>query len=233
MLTLRKSVDRGVADHGWLKSQHSFSFADYYDPEHMGFGTLRVINEDHIAAGKGFGSHPHRDMEIITYVLEGALKHKDSMGNEAIILPGEVQHMSAGTGVVHSEFNPSADTPTHLLQIWILPNQEGIMPKYGQKSFDQQITEKKFVLVASEKGREGSISIQQDADLYVGRIKKDEKLDYNLHKNRLAWIQVIKGKVQVNEKILESGDAVSARQEEKLNIRALQNGEFLLFDLTE
>ncbi len=209
MLQLRKSDERGLADHGWLKSRHTFSFADYYNPKHMGFKSLRVINEDRIDGGTGFGTHPHRDMEIISYVVKGGLVHQDSMGTKAVILPGEVQRMSAGNGIAHSEKNQLADLETHFFQIWILPNQTGGTPGYGQKSFEKELNEKKLVLVISQDGREGSLQIKQDADLYISRLPKSETLDFKIRQQRGVWIQVLKGKLTVNGQEISSGDAVS------------------------
>jgi quercetin 2,3-dioxygenase len=231
MLQLRKSEERGYANHGWLKSRHTFSFADYYDPKQMGFRSLRVINEDRIDGGTGFGAHPHRDMEIISYVIEGGLLHKDSMGTEAVIKPGEVQRMTAGTGVVHSEYNALPDKETHFFQIWIMPKSRGGNPGYGQKSFEKDLNSKKLVLVVSEDAREGSIGIKQDADLYISRLKKDEDLEFKLRPQRGAWVQVVKGRLSVNGKEIVTGDAVSFESEELLNIKSLDQSEFLLFDL--
>lgn len=193
MICLRKSNDRGRADHGWLKSRHTFSFADYHDPDFMGFRTLRVINEDHIQGGKGFGTHPHRDMEIISYVASGALEHKDSMGNSTVILPGEVQRMSAGTGVRHSEFNPDPNHEVHLFQIWILPEKTGIPPSYGQKSFELELNNNDLVLVVSKDGRDGSLSMNQDADVYVSRLKPGRKFSLQIRSGRGIWAQMING----------------------------------------
>lgn len=231
MLKIRKANERGGGDHGWLKSQHSFSFSDYYDPNFMGFGPLRVINEDWIAAGKGFDTHPHKDMEIITYVVEGVLEHKDSMGNTAKILPGEVQKMSAGTGVLHSEYNPHQDMETHLLQIWIMPNKKGLAPSYSQKSFEEQLKQEKMVLVVSPNPNDGVIEIAQDAKLYVSRLKTKDSYDYSLKKGRSAWLQLIKGRLTVNNLELSIGDGLAVVDEEKLEIKSLNDAEFILFDL--
>lgn len=231
MLQLRKSEERGYADHGWLKSRHTFSFANYYDPRHMGFKNLRVINEDRIAGGTGFGAHPHQDMEIISYVVEGALEHKDSMGTVAVIKPGEVQRMSAGTGVIHSEYNAQRDKETHFFQIWIMPNERGVKPGYGQKSFEADLNSKKLVLVVSNDGRDGSISIRQDADMYVSRLKAGDELNFGIRQGRGVWVQVIKGNLKVGDEFLNIGDAFSSQEAQGLNITATENSEFILFDL--
>ncbi len=235
MFVVRRSNERGDANHGWLKSRHTFSFAGYYDPKHMGFKSLRVINEDRIAGGTGFGAHPHRDMEIISYVVKGALEHKDSMGTKAIIRPGEVQRMSAGSGITHSEQNHESNSETHFFQIWIMPKTEGGAPGYGQKSFEDQLTPGKLVLVASEDSRDGSIGIRQDADLYVSRLSKDDVVDFNMRAGRGVWIQVVKGQIAVAQmpgaSELSQGDAVAVTGESKLTIRANEASEFLLFDL--
>lgn len=231
MLTLRKSEERGFADHGWLKSHHTFSFAGYYDPEHMAFRKLRVINEDIIDGGTGFGKHPHRDMEIITYVVKGALEHQDSMGNKTIIRPGEVQKMSAASGVMHSEYNLEKDEQTHLFQIWIMPNTVGGTPGYGQKSFEQELSTNKLTLVVSSDARDGSIGIKQDADMYIARLKKDEDLKFDVRSGRGVWVQLIKGNIQINDQILNAGDAASTENEQSLKIKAHDDAEFILFDL--
>lgn len=231
MFKIRKSSERGFAEHGWLKSFHTFSFADYFDKNHMNFGNLRVINEDRIAAGMGFGKHPHQDMEIITYVISGALQHQDSMGNSSIILPNEVQTMSAGTGVFHSEFNNSKTAETHLLQIWILPKEKQIKPNYGQKSFVENFKENDFVLVVSGSGREGSIAINQDAEIFVGKFLANKEMFFAVKKDRKIWIQIVSGSLLVNDLKLESGDAVAISEEELLSIKAEKDSEFLLFDL--
>lgn len=231
MLQLRKSQDRGIANHGWLKSKHTFSFADYYDPEFMGFRSLRVINEDRIDGGTGFGAHPHRDMEIISYVVKGALEHKDSMGTKAIIRPGEVQRMSAGTGVVHSEYNAMPDEETHFFQIWIQPKSRGGNPGYGQKSFENELNSNQLVLVMSEEGRDGSISIKQDADIYISRLPAGADLELKVRKTRGAWVQVVSGKLTVNGKELTTGDAISFEDEELLTFKAEDKSEIILFDL--
>lgn len=239
MYQLRKSNERGLANHGWLKSQHTFSFAEYYDPNHMGFHSLRVINEDRIEKGTGFGSHPHRDMEIISYVVSGALEHKDSMGTKAIIRPGEVQRMSAGSGVVHSEYNANPTGDTHFFQIWIQPKERGGVPGYGQKSFDTELSEKPLVLVISPDGRDGSISIKQDADMYLSRLKAEQSVEFALRSKRGAWLHVIKGRVSIEsdkgQAGVETGDAFSfenvAASDALLKIQALEPSEFILFDL--
>jgi len=191
MLEVRRATDRGLGDHGWLKSRHSFSFADYYDPERMGFGDLRVINEDRIEGGTGFPTHGHRDMEIISYVISGGLEHQDSMGNKTRILPGEVQRMSAGTGVSHSEYNAFQDRPTHFMQIWIQPERRGLKPGYGQKSFEGELKEKNLVLVVSRSGRDGSIEIAQDADLYLSRSSESKTIQFEVRQGRRIWLQMI------------------------------------------
>lgn len=231
MRQLRKSQDRGDANHGWLKSKHTFSFADYYDPNFMGFRSLRVINEDRIEGGTGFGAHPHRDMEIISYVVKGALEHKDSMGTKAIIKPGEVQRMSAGTGVVHSEYNAMPDEETHFFQIWIQPKTRGGNPGYGQKSFEADLNSKKLVLVMSEDGRDGSINIKQDADMYISRLSVGDHLEFTVRDTRGAWIQVIRGRLTVNDQELTTGDALAFEAEELLKFKATDKSEFILFDL--
>lgn len=235
MIQIRKSKERGFADHGWLKSRHTFSFASYNDPNHMGFRTLRVINEDRIEGGTGFGAHPHRDMEIISYVVKGALEHKDSMGTQTIIRPGEVQRMSAGSGIVHSEFNANKSEVAHFFQIWILPNSHGQAPDYGQKSFASQLNEKNLVLVVSENGRDDSISIKQDADIYISRMKANESFEFSIRPHRGAWIQLVHGKVEVNGVSIETGDAVSIETSSKnstsLHIKSHLDSEFILFDL--
>jgi redox-sensitive bicupin YhaK (pirin superfamily) len=231
MITLRKSNERGHQDHGWLNSFHSFSFADYYDPKHMGFRALRVINEDYVAAGEGFPTHPHRDMEIITYILSGELAHKDSMGTGSVILPGDVQKMSAGSGVRHSEFNHSKSTPVHLLQIWIVPDKEGIKPSYEQKNFPRAEKLNCLKLVASPDAREGSVSIQQDAELYVSILEKGKFITHELSKSRYAWIQVARGEIEINGKSLSQGDAAAVSEETKITISGREESEFLLFNL--
>lgn len=231
MLQLRKSQDRGIANHGWLKSKHTFSFADYYDPKNMGFRSLRVINEDRIDAGTGFGAHPHRDMEIISYVVKGALQHEDSMGTKAIIKPGEVQRMSAGTGVVHSENNALSNEETHFFQIWITPKTRGGEPGYGQKSFEDDLNSKKLVLVLSPEGRDGSISIKQDADMYISRLKANDELEFKVRETRGVWVQVVSGQLTINGKTLATGDALSFDTAENLKAVATENSEIILFDL--
>jgi redox-sensitive bicupin YhaK (pirin superfamily) len=242
MLTLRKSADRGYADHGWLKSFHSFSFADYHDPRHMGVGNLRVINEDRIAPGTGFGTHGHRDMEIVSYVLDGALAHKDSMGNgeaggaaagkaAGVIEPGDVQRMSAGTGVRHSEFNHDAAKTTHFLQIWILPRKGGIAPGYEQKRYEPAAKRGKLALVASEDGREGSVTIHADASLRAGLFDGAERAELALDPKRLAYVHLVRGRLVVNGQKLEGGDAVTVADETRLVLEGGVDAEVLVFDL--
>ncbi len=231
MIKIRKSSERGFANHGWLQSFHSFSFANYYDPNHMEFGNLRVINEDKIAAGAGFGKHPHKDMEIITYVISGALAHEDSMGNASAILAGEVQIMSAGTGVFHSEFNHSKTAETHLLQIWILPKEKQITPRYDQKSFGKSFEKNDLALVVSGSGRDGSIAINQDAEIFLGKFLAERSLDFKIKAGRKVWVQVISGEISVNGESLKDGDAAAIENESLVNLKAVKNSEFLLFDL--
>ena len=231
MITLRQSSDRGHANHGWLDSYHTFSFANYYDPNHMGFRALRVINEDWVQSGKGFGTHRHRDMEIITYVLDGALEHKDSLGNGAVITPGEVQRMSAGTGIMHSEFNPSQTEPVHLLQIWILPDRQGLQPSYEQRAFGLEERQGKLRLIAARDGREGAVTIHQDVDLYSAVLQKGDRVSYQLQPNRYGWLQVAKGEVSLNGNALKAGDGVALSEAESLKIGTDTSAEILLFDL--
>ena len=229
MIHVRKADQRGHFDHGWLNTYHTFSFADYYDPKSMGFRALRVINEDFVKAGRGFGTHSHRDMEIVTYVLEGALAHRDSMGTGSVIRPGEVQRMSAGTGVMHSEMNPSKDEAVHFLQIWILPERSGIAPEYEQKAFSSDERKDKLRLVASHDGSEGSLKIHQDAKLFAATLSDGKTITYELPKGRYAWLQVARGTVDLNGQKLSAGDGAAIEDERTLNIRG--EGEILLFDL--
>ena len=248
MLTLRKAADRGYADHGWLQSFHSFSFADYHDPAHMGVGNLRVINEDRIAPGTGFGTHGHRDMEIISYVLDGALAHKDSMGNgekagmaggthSGVILPGDVQRMSAGTGVMHSEFNHAPDKPAHFLQIWIIPNQRGVAPSYEQKHFEPAAKRGRLALVASSDGREGAVRLHADAALRAGLFSGDERAELTLDPQRITYVHLVRGDLRVNGQALQAGDALRLDQETRLVLDdgrgtgADHSAEVLVFDL--
>ena len=230
-LVVRRSSERGHADHGWLKSYHSFSFADYYDPAHMGFRSLRVINEDHIAPGGGFPTHPHRDMEIFSYVVKGALQHKDSLGNGRVLQPGQIQLMSAGKGVLHSEFNPASDVTTHMLQIWIQPRQRGLVPSYTEWHPNPAHETDPKVLVISSDGRDGSATIQQDADVYRVRLPKGETLAQEVRSGRGVWFQLIKGSVKIGEVVLEAGDAISSEIEGTLSFTAGNDAEGLLFDL--
>lgn len=231
MLTLRRSDDRGHADHGWLQSRHSFSFAGYHDPAHMGWGNLRVINEDRVAPGCGFGTHGHRDMEIISYVLSGALAHRDSMGNGTEILPGDVQRMSAGTGVLHSEFNHDAAATTHFLQIWILPRQRGIAPGYEQKRFDAAAKRGRLALVASPDGREGSVTIHADAAIRAALVDGDERVEAALDPARIGYLFVARGELRLNGEPLRQGDAARLDAEAKLVLDRGRDAEVLLFDL--
>ncbi len=231
MIKIRKSNERGHGNYGWLDTYHTFSFDQYHDPDYMGFRSLRVINEDKVEAGKGFGTHPHRDMEIITYVLAGSVQHKDSMGNGSIIRPGEVQRMTAGTGVTHSESNPSKTEELHLLQIWILPEKKGLEPGYEQKAFGEGVRLNKLCLAASSHPREGSVTIHQDVDLWVTLLEKGKKLEHRLTKNRHAWIQIAQGKAGVNSQTLGQGDGAAVSSEASVTLTAEDRSEILLFDL--
>jgi redox-sensitive bicupin YhaK (pirin superfamily) len=233
MIRVRRSEERGHANHGWLDTYHTFSFDTYFDPHFMGFRSLRVINEDRVDGGQGFGTHPHRDMEIITYVLEGALEHKDSMGNHGQIRPGEVQRMSAGTGVRHSEFNPSPNEPVHLLQIWILPERNGLHPSYEQKTLDPASLKNKLAVVASPDAENGAVKIHQDARLLATRLDEGKSVELELTAKRYGWAQVARGSVEVNGTRLEQGDGAAVLDEEKIELRgADKNGsEVLVFDL--
>lgn len=231
MITTRPAEERGHFNFGWLDTYHSFSFGDYYDPNHMAFRALRVINEDFVQPGKGFGTHPHRDMEIVTYILEGALQHRDSLGNGSIIRPGDSQRMTAGRGIMHSEFNPSQTERTHLLQIWILPEQRGLEPGYEQKSFPPHDKRGKLRLLAARDGGDGAVSIHQDVRLYVGVLAVGEQLQYDIAPGRHAWIQVARGAVDLNGVALKQGDGGAVSEEQQLRIAATQDAEILLFDL--
>ncbi len=231
MITVRKSEARGHANHGWLDSYHTFSFASYYDPNYMNFRSLRVINEDFVSPGKGFGTHGHSDMEIITYVLEGALEHKDSLGTGAVIKPGEVQRMTAGTGIQHSEFNHSQTDPVHLLQIWLLPDTKGLSPSYEQRDFPLAERRGKLRLVAARDARDGAVKVHQDVDLYAAVLDKGSRVSHALQPNRHAWVQVARGSVSLNGLSLENGDAAAVSGETEVVIDAAEDAEFLLFDL--
>ncbi|MBI3714415.1 MAG: pirin family protein [Betaproteobacteria bacterium] len=231
MIEIRRGQERGYADHGWLKSFHSFSFADYYDPKHMGFGPLRVINEDRVAAGMGFGNHGHRDMEIISYVLAGALAHKDSMGNGSTIHPGDVQRMSAGRGVMHSEFNHSQDSNTHFLQIWIQPNVNGIAPSYDEKHFDEASKRGVLRLIASPDARDGSVMIHQDACLYAGLLNGGERATHTMAAGRLGYVHVARGALNVNSQRLQAGDAMKLTGGGNIVLESGEDAEVLVFDL--
>lgn len=228
MITIRPRDERGHNKNGWLDTHFTFSFADYYDPKHMGFRHLRVINEDVIAPGEGFGMHPHRDMEILTWVLEGALEHRDSTGSHGVLRPNELQHMTAGTGVMHSEFNASESEPVHLLQIWIMPERAGLKPAYEQKSFADKNWNGEFRLLA---GKDAPISIQQDAKLYVAKLKAGDEIAHALNSKRHAWIQIARGAVTLNGKQLAAGDGAAITEETKLSFHASEPSEVLLFDL--
>jgi hypothetical protein len=231
MITVRRSEERGGGDFGWLNTRHTFSFDSYYDARHMHFRSLRVINEDRVQPAQGFPFHPHRDMEIITYLLEGALEHKDSLGTGSMIRPGDGQRMTAGRGIQHSEFNPSPTEPVHLLQIWILPNQKGLEPSYEQKSFPETEKQGKLRLIASPDGKDGSVTIHQDASLYVTLLAPDQEVTHTLPAGRYAWLQVAKGSVELNGNMLEPGDGAALSAEQKLVIRSVTDAEILLFDL--
>lgn len=231
MITVRRSDERGHFNFGWLDTRHTFSFGEYHDPAHMGFRDLRVINEDRVQPGEGFPAHPHRDMEIITYILEGALEHRDSMGTGSVIRPGEVQRMAAGTGVTHSEFNASKSDSAHLLQIWILPEKKGLEPGYEQRAFSRKEMEGSFRLIASRDGREGSVTIHQDASLYAALLDAGKTLEHRLALGRHAWVQVARGALTLNGSALGEGDGAAASDETSLTIRAEKPSEILFLDL--
>ena len=231
VLKVRKSVDRGHADHGWLNSHHTFSFADYYDPDHMGFRALRVINDDRVAPGQGFGSHSHRDMEIISYVLEGVLAHRDSMGTDGVLRRGDVQRMSAGTGVTHSEFNGSGTDPVHFLQIWLMPGVKGVAPSYGQMTLSDGDKRGRLRLVTSPDGANGSLAIHTDARMYAGIFGAGQRAVLALGSGRHAWVQVASGNVRINGEALAVGDGVAITDEPNLTIEGMDDGEIVLFDL--
>jgi len=233
MITVRPARERGHANHGWLDSHHTFSFANYYDPSHMGFRALRVINEDRVAGGEGFGKHPHRDMEIVSYVLEGALEHKDSIGTGSVIQPGDVQRMSAGTGVAHSEFNASPADEVHFLQIWLMPRERGIKPSYEQKTFTPEDKRGRLRVVASPDGRDGSVTIHTDASIHAGLLAAGETAELALASGRAAWVQVARGKVRVNGRELSAGDGASITDERAVSVEGVDAdpAEVLVFDL--
>ena len=231
MIGIRRAAERGRFDHGWLDTRHTFSFSRYYDPRYMGFRALRVINEDWVKPGKGFGTHPHEDMEIITYVLDGALEHRDSVGGGGTIRPGELQAMTAGTGIEHSEINPSATETVHLYQIWLLPEREGLEPSYDQRAFPAADRRNRLGLVASRDGREGSLTIRQDASLFLGTLDAGREVSYTIPAGRHAWLQVIRGAVELNGRPLAEGDGAAVSEEPELSIRADGPSEVLVFDL--
>ena len=232
MITVRPRDKRGIANFGWLDSRHTFSFGHYYDPQHMGFASLRVINEDKVIPAQGFGTHGHQDMEIVSYVLSGELEHRDSMGNGSVIRPGDVQRMSAGTGVRHSEFNASDTNPVHFLQIWIMPEQKGLQPSYEEKNFSQ--TKGNLTLVGSRDGRENSVTIHQDVNLYLGSLDKSDRFTYQINDNRAVWLQVTKGEVKLNDRLLQAGDGAAIIDRTELAIAGNSpDSEILLFDLAK
>ncbi|MFY9254522.1 MAG: pirin family protein [Fuerstiella sp.] len=231
MINVRRALDRGYADHGWLKTCHTFSFSSYQDRDHMKFRSLRVMNEDVVAPGQGFGTHPHNDMEIVTYVLEGALEHKDSMGNGEVLRPGEFQRMTAGTGITHSEFNPSATEPVHLYQIWLFPERKGIEPGYEQKQFPESERHNKLRLVASRDAAEGSLLIHTDAAIYLSQIELGKEIGHELAADRHAWLQVLRGSVLLNGVDLNTSDGAAVSEETLLKIQATSDAEIMLFDL--
>jgi redox-sensitive bicupin YhaK (pirin superfamily) len=231
MITVRPRNERGLSKFNWLDSRHTFSFGDYHDPQNMGYGHLRVINEDRVSPGAGFPTHSHRDMEIITYVLEGALAHKDSTGTSSVIRVGDVQRMSAGTGISHSEYNGSQTEPVHFLQIWILPSQTGLQPGYEQRSFELQKNTGSWLLVAAPDARDGAVKIHQDTELSLAVLPRGKEITYSLKPGRHAWLQVARGKVTLNGSTLEAGDGAAASEESSLQIKALENAEILVFDL--
>lgn len=231
MINLRKAADRGHFDHDWLDTHHTFSFGDYYDPAYMGFRSLRVINDDRVQPSQGFGMHGHRDMEIVTYVLDGALQHKDSMGNGSVLRPGELQHMSAGTGIRHSEFNPSDREAVHLYQIWLLPERKGLAPSYEQRAFPEVERRGKLRLVASPTGEDGSLTIHQDARLYLSTLTSGEIVAHTVQPDRHAWLQVLRGQATLNGLSLSEGDGAAVSEVEKVEITGRSDTEIMLFDL--
>jgi len=231
MMKVRTATQRAHADHGWLDSYHTFSFANYYDPENMGFRALRVINEDRVQPGRGFGAHPHRDMEIISYVLEGGLEHRDSMGTGSVIRPGDVQRMSAGTGVSHSEFNASKSEPVHFLQIWLEPSQRGTPPSYEQRSFSREDKQGRLRLIVAPDGRDDSVTIHTDATVYAGRFAEGQSAALELSRGRHAWAQVVGGRVRINGHSLDAGDGAAISDEALVRIEGIDDGEVLVFDL--
>jgi redox-sensitive bicupin YhaK (pirin superfamily) len=231
MIQVRKSTDRGHANHGWLNTYHTFSFATYQDPQHTRFRALRVMNEDWVAPGQGFGTHPHRDMEIVTYVLEGALEHKDSMGHGEVLRPGEFQRMTAGTGIEHSEFNPSKTEPTHLYQIWLFPEQKSLTPSYEQKRFSEEGRHNQLQLVASRDAADGSLMIHQDARIFLSQIDAGKQVEWTPGQDRHAWLQVLQGAVKVNDVPLETSDGAAISGEQRLDVQATSNAQIMLFDL--
>ncbi|HLU49499.1 MAG TPA: pirin family protein [Planctomycetota bacterium] len=231
MIRLRPANERGHSNLGWLDSRHSFSFGDYHDPAHVGFRTLRVINDDRIAPGMGFGTHPHHDMEILTWVVEGAIEHRDSMGNGSILKPGEMQRMTAGTGVTHSEFNPSQTEPLRLIQIWIRPETRGLTPSYEERSFPVDERRGELVLLAARDARDGALTIHQDVVLYVARLDADDEVSHALQADRHAWVQVVKGELELGEKTLKEGDGAAISNEAEVGLRARTPSEVLVFDL--
>lgn len=231
MIRIRKASDRGHANHGWLDTYHTFSFAGYQDPEHTRFRSLRVMNEDVVAPGQGFGTHPHNDMEIVTYVLAGALEHKDSMGNGEVLLPGEFQRMSAGTGITHSEFNPSGDDPVHLYQIWLYPESKGIEPSYEQKKFSEEERHNRLRLVASRDASEGSLLIHQDARIFLSSLDEGHAIRHRIEPGRHAWLQVLRGALTLNGQPLGTSDGAAVSDEDSLQVVATESAELMLFDL--
>jgi len=231
MITIRRSSERGHAEHGWLDSRHTFSFADYFDPAHMGFRALRVINEDRVQPSKGFGVHSHENMEIVSYVLEGALQHRDSLGNGAVLHPGEVQRMSAGTGVTHSEFNASQNEIVHFLQVWILPERRGLTPSYEQTDFPPALRRNELILAASRDGRQGSVTVHQDVNLYLGRLDAGNRIALAIPTSRGAWLQVARGSLSLGDEKLAAGDGAAITGEKGVSLRAAEDAELLVFDL--
>ncbi len=231
MITIRKATDRGHADHGWLKTWHTFSFASYQDPKHVRFRSLRVMNEDIVAPGQGFGTHPHNDMEIVTYVLSGALEHRDSMGNGEVLRPGEFQRMTAGTGITHSEFNPSKDEPVHLYQIWLYPKSKGLTPSYEQKAFDAALRQNKLQLVASTDGKDGSLTIHQDANVSLIDLQSGVSVNVPIGAGRALWVQVLRGSVTIGGMAVDTSDGAAIEAESQIEISAVTNAELMIFDL--